>query len=365
MRSLTLVLSLIVLLVGCTDTESNGSMSSIVGQGEPEQQIQYEPVVKGKHFIFPEDHLAHPGFRQEWWYLTANLQTEDGRKLGIQWTQFRMALGTKEVAKQTPNHWRANQVYLAHSAVTDSERHLASEKWSRQHKELAGVSGNPFTVWIDDWRWQSEGEKLLPAILSVDSTEFSYELALTGDKPLQFQGENGFSIKSADGSVASYYYSQPFIKVNGSVQVQDEQLEVTGNAWLDREWSSQFLTDDQQGWDWFSLRLSDGSTLMLFQLRSANEDMEHFYSAKRMFPDGSGYSIDSSDVSMQVIKQQSIEGRDYPVGWQIEIPQEKISLRTRPLNPKAKMPLSIPYWEGPILISGSHSGEGYMELTGY
>ena len=29
------------------------------------------------------------------------------------------------------------------------------------------------------------------------------------------------------------------------------------------------------------------------------------------------------------------------------------------------MNLSIPYWEGPVAVSGSHSGLGYLEMTGY
>ena len=29
------------------------------------------------------------------------------------------------------------------------------------------------------------------------------------------------------------------------------------------------------------------------------------------------------------------------------------------------MGTSFPYWEGPISISGTHSGRGYLEMTGY
>jgi predicted secreted hydrolase len=29
------------------------------------------------------------------------------------------------------------------------------------------------------------------------------------------------------------------------------------------------------------------------------------------------------------------------------------------------MATSFPYWEGPIRFKGSHSGVGYLEMTGY
>jgi predicted secreted hydrolase len=35
------------------------------------------------------------------------------------------------------------------------------------------------------------------------------------------------------------------------------------------------------------------------------------------------------------------------------------------LNPDAWMTTSIPYWEGPVTISGSHGGVGYLEMKGY
>ena len=30
---------------------------------------------RGETITFPKDHGAHPGFRIEWWYLTANLKS--------------------------------------------------------------------------------------------------------------------------------------------------------------------------------------------------------------------------------------------------------------------------------------------------
>ncbi|WP_223294733.1 lipocalin-like domain-containing protein [Shewanella loihica] len=399
---LTTLLLPSLMLLGCDapKPESKG-MGDLMGSGEgtdtDAEQSGYTKVIPGKPLSFPKDHLAHDDFRQEWWYLTANLTTDTGEPLGLQWTQFRIALspsalespespGTKESpTSETPKpeklkpekpkpeklkpetSWATKQLYMAHSAVTTSEIHKASERWSRAHPKLAGTKASPLSIALDDWRWQSEGDDLFPATLTVNSDDFSYQLTLSSRAPYQRQGDEGYSIKSADGEVASYYYSQPFIAITGSVTLNGKVHSVSGQGWLDREWSSQFLTRQQQGWDWFALRLDDASTLMLFQLRSqplSSQDRP-FFSARRMFADGSGRNIASSGIRMKATEWQKIDGANYPIAWQIAIPGEQLNLNISPLNPDSLMPLSVRYWEGPIQVSGSHRGQGYMELTGY
>ena len=377
---LTTILALPIsfMLFACSkvqNTEQAVSMGKLMGHSQEGAGQTYTPVEKSRAISFPQDHLAHNDFRQEWWYLTANLETEQGKKLGLQWTQFRIALAPEELlsaSNEKPeneetknNSWVSKQLYMTHAAVTTQEQHFAEERWSRQHPMLADVSTAPLTIKIDNWRWIGTGEELFPASLAVDGDQFSYQLSLNANAPYQLQGEQGYSVKSADGSVASHYYSQPFIQVSGQVTLKGESHQVTGEAWLDREWSSQFLNKDQAGWDWFALRLDDGSTLMLFQLRGESDSETSFYSGRRMFADGSGRNIESDEIAIEVLDWHQIDTNRYPISWKINIPSESIQLTTQALNPDAKIPLSISYWEGPVVISGSHQGEGYMELTGY
>ncbi|MDP5360052.1 MAG: lipocalin family protein, partial [Paracoccaceae bacterium] len=35
------------------------------------------------------------------------------------------------------------------------------------------------------------------------------------------------------------------------------------------------------------------------------------------------------------------------------------------INDNAWMTTSVPYWEGPVTVTGSHAGIGYLEMTGY
>ncbi|MGR5219357.1 lipocalin-like domain-containing protein [Vibrio parahaemolyticus] len=347
-----------LLLSACEDKQSQ-SFGSWLGESEQ----QYQVVSKGHPITFPADHMAHDRFRHEWWYLTANLFDEQGTEMGIQWTQFRVAIDAQQSGDNTP--WSGQQIYMAHSAVTSALNHVADEKWSRVHPQLAGVEASPFRVFLDDWQWVSQSEDLFPATLTVASEKFGYTLELESNAPYQLQGQNGYSQKSANGEVASYYYSQPFITVRGTVTLNGKLHKVKGRGWIDREWSSQFLLDSQQGWDWFALRLDEQTSLVLFQLRDAQSGEASYAQGRIMGLDGTGTTIDQEEITLSEIRRDTVDGRQYPTQWRVEIPAHGIALTVSALNPEAKMPLTVPYWEGPVRIDGSHTGTGYMELTGY
>ncbi|MCH1924992.1 carotenoid 1,2-hydratase [Shewanella sp. C32] len=365
-----LILLALLLLTGCEQPSQTPAMGQLMGRGASD----YAQVLPNQALHFPADHLAHRQFRQEWWYLTANLTTDSGEPLGLQWTQFRIALNSQAPTNSSP--WASNQLWMTHAALTFSDSHQTAERWSRDihaNNAPAGVSGMPLSVWNDNWRWQASNNGadtanpnygLLPARLQVTDAELAYELQLSSQAPLVLQGDNGYSRKSADGKVASYYYSQPFIHVSGKVRRDGQWLNVSGDAWLDREWSSEFLTRQQQGWDWFAIRLADGSALMLFQLR-ATEGQAPFYSGKRIWPDGHEQRIAAEQIQLKVSKWHKLADKRYPVAWQIDLPSEQLELQVEALNNDARMPLSVSYWEGPIRVTGSQQGSGYLELTGY
>ncbi|XAW88672.1 lipocalin-like domain-containing protein [Vibrio sp. CDRSL-10 TSBA] len=353
-------------LIGCEEPQPN-RVDLLLGGNEPQTAQQpFTQVVQGVPLSFPADHRAHRDFRHEWWYLTANLTDEQGNPLGLQWTQFRFASAPQNHASDSrETGWQSRQIYMAHSAVTTQEQHYADEKWSRDKAQLAGVDDSPFRVYLDDWQWTSASDDLFPATLITRSKQFGYSLTLTSEAPYQKQGEQGYSTKSADGQVASYYYSQPFIDVQGEVTIDGKTLRVSGKGWIDREWSSQYLHDSQQGWDWFALRLSDDISLVVFQMRDAKTGQASYAHARLMNKNGAGTAVEQKDIRLEAIKQTEIDATRYPTQWQLSIPRHQIQLTISALNPNAQMPLSVPYWEGPVTIEGTHSGTGYMELTGY
>ncbi|MCP4766703.1 MAG: carotenoid 1,2-hydratase [Gammaproteobacteria bacterium] len=332
--------------------------------------LGFAQVTPGQSLQFPRDHGAHPDYRVEWWYLTANLEDGEGRRWGLQWTLFRQALSPRQVEAG----WRSNQVWMAHAAITTPEGHFHEQRFARGGIGQAGVSRvggeGHFNAWMDDWEWRSNAATLFPAKLKFSVGERDINLLLESTGELVANGIDGYSQKSAQGQ-ASYYYSQPHIRVRGFVNQDLEKTYLSGKGWLDREWSSQALAENQQGWDWFSLHLDDGHKLMVYQLR--HEDGQHWLSGSWIDPQGSARVLDQDSIVLSSMHSRKIEigdqgSRELPMEWKLALVGQERSWRIRPLYDQQWMATRIPYWEGVVLIEdeqGVPSGVGYMELTGY
>jgi predicted secreted hydrolase len=322
----------------------------------------FAQVVPGKTFSFPADHGPHPDYRVEWWYVTANLADATGAAYGAQWTLFRQAM--QPGAEQ--EGWANQQIWMGHAAVTRADTHRFSEKLARGGVGQAGVEANPFRAWIDSWEMrgldQMRDDAIAPLGLKASGADFDYTLRCDADRALALQGDAGYSKKSERGQ-ASYYYSQPFFKATGRITIDEKPTEVAGLAWMDREWSSQPLAPDQTGWDWFSLHLNSGEKLMLYRLRQKDGHDNLF--GNWIEPHGLSAEIASADNSLTPTTFTEIEGRKVPTGWRIVIPAHGVRIESFPLNARSWMGTSFSYWEGPIRFSGSHSGVGYLEMTGY
>jgi predicted secreted hydrolase len=322
----------------------------------------FASVVPGRALTFPADHGPHPDYRIEWWYLTANLMDSAGAACGVQWTLFRQALAPGPQQEG----WANQHIWMGHAAVTRASTHRFSETFARGGVGQAGVEASPFHAWIDSWGMRGldgmSDSAIAPLELKAAGPDFSYALRLDADRPLVLQGDAGYSKKSERGQ-ASYYFSQPFYRASGTITIDDQPVQVSGQAWMDREWSSQPLASDQTGWDWFSLHLSAEEKLMLFRLRHA--DGQHYLSGNWIRADGKSTQIATAEISVTPGSSAEIEGRKLPTQWSLAIPGRGLRIETTPLNAKAWMATSFPYWEGPIGFRGSHSGVGYLEMTGY
>jgi predicted secreted hydrolase len=322
----------------------------------------YAKVTPGKVFAFPADHGPHPDFRIEWWYVTANLVDASGAAYGAQWTLFRQALapGAREEG------WATQQIFMAHAAVTRTDTHRFAETYARGGVGQAGVNTEPFQAWIDSWQMRGldgfNADTISPLELSAQGKDFGYTLQLEADRRLVLQGDRGFSKKS-ERDQASYYYSQPFFKAKGRLSIDDRAVDVTGLAWMDREWSSQPLAPEQTGWDWFALHFASGEKLMLYRMRERNG--ASFVSGNWILPDGTARQLAPTDIEMTPGTPSDVARRKLPLQWQIRIASLRLSIDCTALNRNAWNGTAFAYWEGPINFHGSHSGVGYLELTGY
>ena len=330
----------------------------------------FEKAIGPRTFTFPEDHGPHPGFRNEWWYVTGNLDGDGGRRFGFELTIFRFALTPS--APLATSSWRSNQVYIAHFAVTDAdrERFLTAERFSRGAAGLAGAQAEPFRVWIDDWEIATADAAGQWRLRATDP-EFAIDLELAPAKPPVLNGDNGLSQKSAEPGNASYYYSITRWATDGTLRLDEESFRVSGLSWLDREWSTSALGDDQLGWDWFALQLSDGSDLMFYNLRKLDGSQDAQSAGTWIDPDGGSRHLERDEVEIVVTETwESPEGGVYPAAWLLRLPAKGLELEVTPVMPDQELFTTVRYWEGAVDVAGQRdgspiTGRGYVELTGY
>ena len=209
------------------------------------EAVEFARVLPGRKLAFPADHGAHPDFRTEWWYATGWLNLPEGRPLGFQTTFFRVRTG---IGEDNASAFAPRQLILAHAAIADPAfgRLRHDQRSARVGFGRAGFATDRTSVWVGDWRLEQDEGRYRAA---VRSQEFAYDLNLIPNGPPMLNGLAGFSTKAPDPRHASHYYSRPQLAVDGSVTLAGRTQPVTGQAWLDHEWSSELLAEGAQGWD--------------------------------------------------------------------------------------------------------------------
>ena len=351
------------------------------GQGDMEQSQlsallssdtdEFPKAVAPRTFDFPEDHGPHPEFRNEWWYMTGNLEADNERRFGFELTIFRFAVAPNAPASDSV--WRTNQIYIAHFAVTDADgqRFFVAERFSRGARGLAGAAAMPFRVWIDDWEIAAGDGDTRTWSLRANDDEFAIDLRLVANRAPVLNGIDGLSQKSAATGNASYYYSITRWQSDGRLRIGDDEFMVSGLSWLDREWSSSALAADQQGWDWFALQLSDGSDLMFYNLRKTDGSQDSHSAGTWISAGGKSRHLDRNDVVITVIDRwQSPQGGTYPSRWEVSLAAEELDVVVTPVLEDQELFTTVRYWEGAVDVVGTRfgkaiTGRGYVELTGY
>ena len=401
--------------------------------GNMQSSDSFTPVQRDYIVELPRDHKSHPNFQLEWWYLTFVLSAEDGQEFGLQYTLFRFNTeldapqSTKANAENSAevnanNHiaknWSNGQQWMGHASLHTAEQHYFEERFASGGVGNAYVNQQPFTTVIDDWVWKAaqaevqtgaESKAMFPSVLTFafgqSSTHHPVKIngkipATSADRLLELndtpsvsavkialnldtygpfikQGDNGYSKKTQDERLRSYYYSQPFINAEGTLNIEGNSVRVTGKGWFDHEWTSHLANSEAMGWDWFSLHLDDGSKLMAFRMHAMNENMKNskskhseiFTTASYIAKNGTKETIEQANVSITPTAYETInEGgvaRAVPTIWRIQIPIKDIDVTVNQFKENQWNNSLFPYYEGRVEIKGSHSGSGFMELTGY
>jgi predicted secreted hydrolase len=362
---------------------------------------------------FPADHGAHPDTHVEWWYVTGWLRRADAARpaeatagdaghppdFGFQVTFFRTRT---DVGTASASRFAARQLVFAHVALTDlaaapppgngaANDAPAKGGPALQHDQriarvgfgIAEVpaAGGPQVARLVDWELaRAQADSATPAgpgalAIAVRADRFALELALQATQPVLLQGEEGFSQKGPLPHQASHYYSEPQLAVQGHVQRGAEAgahpVAVTGRAWLDHEWSNEYLPPEAVGWDWIGFNLFDGSALMVFRLRRP-DGSSLWGGGSHRDPRGALRTFAADELRFQALRTWTSPRTHvrYPVEWRIETPVGtfRVAALADDQELDSRGSTGALYWEGLSALHGENGatlGWGYLELTGY
>jgi len=325
----------------------------------------FAAVVPGFTLRFPRDEGSHPEFRIEWWYATGWLESA-AKPLGFQITFFR---ARPELKDDNPSAFTPRQILIAHAAISDPAlgRLQHDQRIAREGFALAGAAQGRLDVWIDDWSLKQRDGVYLARIPSRD---FSFDFTLAATHRPMLQGNKGLSRKGPRPESASYYYSLPQLKVQGTLTRAGRAESVGGTAWLDHEWSSSYLDREAAGWDWIGINLDDGGALMAFQMRSA-QGAKFWAGGSYLAGNGVQRTFEPGEVEFTPVRRwrSPRTGTDYPVAWRIRT--AALTIDIAPLmddqENDTRASTGTIYWEGAVRVlqDGEPVGRGYLELTGY
>ena len=331
---------------------------------------QFLPARAGYEFSFPRDHGTHDAYQTEWWYYTGHLRTEGGKRYGFELTFFRVGVVPPGAPQQT--RWDLHNLSLAHFALSDidGKAFRYAEKLNRSSPFTAAASDTHLDVFNEGWRATTlpDGSWRINAFAGKDAIE----LTLSSEKPPAIHGENGVSVKASGEGYASHYYSMTRMAARGTVNGQS----CSGLVWMDHEFGSSALRENQRGWDWFSVQLENDIELMIYVIRRDDGSSDVTSSGSLVIPDGTVIHLRREDLSVVPTGRwtSSKSKATYPMGWRLQVPKFGISLTLTPVLRDQELvtrsSTQVTYWEGAVDVSGSFrneatKGEGYVELTGY
>lgn len=386
----------------------------ITAQDADSAAQSFAQVTQDKPLTLPTDNKSHPDYQLEWWYLTFVLEDDNKNEYGLQYTLFRFKPpGSSEVAE---SNWANTQQWMGHASLHTKTQHYFEERFAAGGVGNAYVNGSSFEAIIDDWSWRSSSSSnnhaMFPSSLNLSlksknttgnsspspdqalalGESVSIDLSLDTSGPFVKQGDNGYSRKTQDERLRSYYYSQPFINAKGNLLINGKSIGVKGLGWFDHEWTSHLANSEAMGWDWFSIHLDDGNKVMAFRMhsekvaqgkeQSQNEDMQQrldqegldeshatYITGTFISKEGETTTLDNAQLTLTPTHYETIMTRrgvrTMPTSWRIAIPSKALDVTVTPFKDHQWNDGFMSYYEGRVTVSGSHTGRGYMELTGY
>lgn len=325
----------------------------------------------------PRDLYAHKNVQTEWWYYTGHCETVSAKRFGFELVFFKRRTDLDKFGI-VPLRLIANPLYLAHFAVTDIDR----KKFRYEHRKSANnfldlparASEENYYLKLGNWTVREANDKhILRATLGDD---LIFEAALKNTKPHTLNGHEGVGVSFKDEGEASRYFSLTRMEAQGDITWNGKTEHFTGAAWMDREFGTWRTTENQKGWDWFSIQLDNNTELMVYHLRNSKNEPAPFSCGTYVDENGNFTHLKREDFILEATGWWKSPNTEtvYPSSWTLRVPKFDIDLNIEPVMKDQELDTRgttmIVYWEGACDVKGKAKekdvkGCCYAELVGY
>jgi predicted secreted hydrolase len=308
-------------------------------------------------FTVDQEEGVHGDVSVEWWYHFGWLS--DAR--GADWAVFssffryrapgapfqRYALSDLIDLRSGEGHYRSR---LGSEAIPLYLLQTGGRRLSAPHEAIPGPiaekPGDPLKLAYGEDAF----ERVSPGTYRLKAGDVN--LVLRQDSSPMFV--EGTGLTGVDRPEEMHYYTIPRLQARGTVRGQDAR----GTFWYDHQWGTSWIGADN-GWSWWGLQLGDGSAVNAYVLRDVKKRMIR---KAVLTHDRRVYPLEATAREWWV----SSRGIRYPVSWRLK--GGPLDLTIEPLFLERECPLigeQDTIWEGPVRVSGSHSGRGFQELVKY
>lgn len=343
----------------------------IGGKAEPlRDETTFHPVT------LPRDLAAHKAVQTEWWYYTGHAETAEGREFGFELVFFKRRTDLDNFSF-VPLRVFGNPLYFAHFAITDitnkTFRYEHIKSGNNAFQPYGAMSENRLNLVLGEWSIRESGKSHL---LKAKIGDAVFEAILTPQKEVVMNGAGRDGVSYKDEGEASRYFSYTRMAVDGSLTEDGKNEKFSGLAWMDREFGTWTPTENQKGWDWFSIQLNNGCELMCYQLRNSEGGISPFSCGSYVDEHGNSIHLTNDEITITPTAtwKSPHTGAEYPSGWKLSVPKVLLDLEVTPVMKDQELDTRgttmIVYWEGACRVKGTAGGHGvegkaYVELVGY
>lgn len=337
-----------------------------------------ESLQDGTEFLpvsLPQDLYAHQNAQTEWWYYTGHCETSNNKRFGFEFVFFKRRTDLDKFSL-VPVRIFGNPIYFAHFAITDCE----GKKFNYDHRKSANglfdlpanYSENHYHLRLGDWSIREvDGTHILRATIGQDTV---FEANLKPKKPVVLNGKEGNGVSYKDEGEASRYFAYTRMETEGDIFWNGKTEHFTGSSWMDREFGTWKPTNNQKGWDWFSVQLNNGCEVMCYQLRNDLNEASPFSSGTYIDAAGNYTHLTHDDFKIETTGfwKSPNSNATYPNGWKVLVPKYNLNLTISPVMQNQELDTRgttmIVYWEGVCNVFGTENstdGRAYVEMVGY